>query len=111
MATSDIYEVKDPPWAKKPEPSKKRRHRRHQKTFDEAVNPDISHTHRRRHTNSGVRRFKHLLKKPEFSKKFWLTLLGVPGLILFLLIVWDLFFRYPNPQADSTPAAPSALAK
>jgi hypothetical protein len=111
MASSDIYEVKDPPWAKKPEPPKKRRRRRHQKTFDEAVNPDISHTHRRRHNNSGFRRLRHLLKKPEFSKKFWLTLLGVPGLILFALIVWDLFFRYPNIPAESTPAAPSALAK
>ena len=40
------------------------------------------------------------MKRPEFSKKFWITVLGTSGLILVLLIVWDLFFRYPKPQAE-----------
>lgn len=96
MASSDIYEVKESPWAKPPEPPKSRRHRRHQKTFDEAVSPDISNTHRRRSRNSGFRRFQHLMKNPTFSKKFWITTLTTAGLILAILIVWDLFFRYPN---------------
>jgi len=102
MASSDIYEVKESPWAKKPEPPKRRRHRRQSKAFDEAVHPDISHTHRRRSRNSGFRRFQHLLKRPDFSRKFWLTILGTLGLVLALLIVWDLFFRYPKLQPDRT---------
>ncbi len=97
MASSDIYELKDPPWAKKKESAvSQKRRRRHHKTFDEAVNPDLPHTHRRRSRNSGTRRFQHLMKNPEFSKKFWLTTLGTAGAILALLIVWDLFFRYPK---------------
>lgn len=105
MSSSDIYEVKESPWAKKPEDpaSQRRRRRRHGKTFDDAVNKDLSGTHRRRSRNSGFRRFRHLMKNPEFSKKFWLITLGGSGLILTLLIVWDLFFRYPNPETDSTP--------
>jgi len=98
MASSDIYEVKEPAWAKKVAPPQ-RRHRRHRETFDDAVNKDISGTHRRRSHNSGFRRFRHLMKNPGFNKKFWITTLGTAGLILVLLIVWDLFFRYPKPQS------------
>jgi hypothetical protein len=108
MASSDIYKVEESPWAKKPdaEVSQKRRRRRHaHKTFDEAVNPDISNTHRRRSRNSGFRRFQHLLKNPDFSRKFWLTTLGTAGAILALLIVWDLFFRYPK----QTPPQPQGV--
>ena len=101
MSTSDIYGIQEPPWAKKPEPPQKPgRRRRHRKSFDEAVNPDLPNTHRRRSHNSGFRRFQHLLKKPEFSQKFWLATIGTLGLILAVLILWDLFFRYPNPQAQ-----------
>ncbi len=112
MASSDIYEVKESPWTKKPEPSRKHRHRRRSsKTFDEAVNPDISHTHRRRSHNSGFRRLQHLLKRPEFSRKFWLTILGTLGLVLTLLIVWDLFFRYPKQPVDQTPSVYRAVVE
>ncbi len=112
MSSSDIYEVKEPPWAKKAEPPKKRRQRRHQETFDEVVNKDISATHRRRSRNSGFRRLRHRLKKyPKFSKKFWISILGSAGLILVLLIVWDMFFRYPGPLAKPIPAVPSAEVK
>lgn len=106
MASSDIYKVEESPWAKKPdaEVSQKRRRRRHaHKTFDEAVNPDLANTHRRRSRNSGFRRFQHLLKDPDFSKKFWLTTLGTAGAILALLIIWDLFFRYSGPEQEHTP--------
>lgn len=99
MASSDIYEVKDPAWAKKTAPPPQRRHRRHRETFDDAVNKDISGTHRRRSHNSGFRRFRHLMKNPGFNKKFWITTLGTMGLILVLLIVWDIFFRYPKTQS------------
>lgn len=109
MASSDIYEMKDPPWAKKAEPPKKRRRQRRQETFDEAVNKDISMTHRRRSHNSGFRRFRHLLKNPAFSKKFWISMLGSAGLILVLLIVWDMFFRYPNHQTKRMPTVPRAV--
>lgn len=93
MASSDIYEMKDPPWANKPAPKRVRRQRRRE-TFDEAVNKDVTQTNRRRRGNSGFRRFRHLMKKPAFSKKFWFSALGGMGLILLLLIVWDIFFRY-----------------
>jgi hypothetical protein len=111
MASSDIYEVKESPLAKKPEPPKKRRHRHHRKTFDEAVNPDISHTHRRRSHNSGFRRFQHQMKKPDFSRKFWITTLSVSVLILVTLIVWDLFFRYPKQPVDQTPGVYRAVVE
>ncbi|MEI7851729.1 MAG: hypothetical protein WCH86_07840 [Kiritimatiellales bacterium] len=96
MASSDIYELKEPPWAKKAEPPKKRRRKRRQETFDEVVKKDLSATHRRRSRNSGFRRLRHLLKNPKFSKKFWISILGSAGLVLIMLIVWDLFFRYPK---------------
>jgi hypothetical protein len=111
MASSDIYETKEPPWAKKAEPPKKRRHHRHQETFDEAVNKDLSATHRRRSHNSGFRRLRHRLKDPAFSKKFWISTLGSAGLILILLIVWDMFFRYPDPLAKPKPAVSRAGVK
>ena len=105
MASSDIYEVKEPPWAKKAEPPKKRRrHHEHQETFDDAVNKDLSATHRRRSHNSGFRRLQHRMKDPAFSKKFWISTLGSAGLILVLLIVWDMFFRYPDPLGKHIPA-------
>ncbi|MEI8206909.1 MAG: hypothetical protein WCG03_08530 [Kiritimatiellales bacterium] len=109
MASSDIYEVKEPPWAKKVEPPKKRRRHRRQETFDEAVNKDLSATHRRRSHNSGFRRLRHRLKDPAFSKKFWISTLGSAALILVLLIVWDMFFRHPNPQVKRVPAVPHAV--
>jgi hypothetical protein len=111
MASSDIYEVKESPWTKPPEPPKSRRHRRHRKTFDEAVNPDISNTHRRRSRNSGFRRFQHLMKNPTFNKKFWITTLATAGLILAVLIIWDLFFRYPNRQPDHTQGVYRAIVE
>lgn len=102
MASSDIYDVKESSWAKKPESPKRRRRNHHVKTFDEAVNPDISHTHRRRSHNSGFRRFRHLLKKPGFSKKFWMTVLGIFTAVIGALVIWDLFFRYPDQPARDT---------
>jgi hypothetical protein len=111
MASSDIYETKEPPWAKKAEPPKKRRRQRRQETFDEAVNKDLSATHRRRSHNSGFRRFRHRLKDPQFSKKFWISTLGSAGLILVLLIVWDMFFRYPDPLSKRIPAVSRAVVK
>ena len=102
---SDIYDLKESPWANRPETPKKRRRRHAGKTFDEAVNPDLTNTHRRRSRNSGFRRFRHLLKNPGFSKKFWFSLLGSVGLILMVLIIWDLFFRYPAGRPDASPAA------
>ncbi|MFA6173044.1 MAG: hypothetical protein WC334_00960 [Kiritimatiellales bacterium] len=105
MASSDIYEVKEPAWAKKaqaPVSQQRRRHRRHRETFDDAVNKDISGTHRRRRRNSGFRRFRHRMKNPEFNRKFWITTLGTSALILVLLIVWDMFFRYPKLPPEQT---------
>lgn len=103
MSSSDIYEVKESPWAKKAESTASQHHRRrrHRKTYDEAVNPDLTHTHRRRSHNSGFRRLRHRLKDPQFSRKFWIAMLGTAGLILVLLIVWDFFFRYPKPAGQT----------
>jgi len=106
MASSDIYDVKESPWAKKddaPPESQRRRHRRSPESFDEVVNKDVSKTNRRRRHNSGLRRFQHLMRKPEFSKKFWTIILSVGGFILLVLLVWDLFFRYPNEKPDYSP--------
>jgi hypothetical protein len=104
MASSDIYEVKEPAGAKKKAEATASQHhhrRRHRKSFDETVNSDLSSTHLRRSHNSGMRRFRHRMKDPGFSKKFWILTLGSAGLILLLLIVWDLFFRYPKQLAPS----------
>jgi len=104
MSSSDIYEFKEGPSAKKQDnPSVSRRHRdRTQESFDEAVHKDVPATHRRRRHNSGFRRFQHLMKKPEFSKKFWIIALSVGGAILALLVIWDLFFRYPNEKSGAS---------
>ena len=100
MESSDIYETKESPWAKKdgesPTSQRRRQSRRFPESFDEVINKDVSATHHRRHRNTGFRRFQHLMKKPEFSKKFWTITLSVGALILILLLVWDRFFRYPN---------------
>jgi hypothetical protein len=110
MASSDIYEIKDPPWLKKPEPPRRRRRSAHQKTFDETVNPDLAHTHRRRSRNSGFRRLRHRLKDPAFSKTFWTSILGTSALILIVLIVWDRFLRYPKLPTEQIPHTyPSAV--
>ena len=114
MASTDIYEVKESPWEKKtdaPVSQQRRRRRRPEKSFDDAVNPDLPHTHRRRSRNSGFRRLQHRLKDPAFSKKFWLITLGTAGLILALLVVWDLFFRYPKPQAEYKPSSYRAVVE
>ncbi len=101
MPSSDIYQIKESPEAKKKEaqPTSQRR-RSSSESFDEVVNKDLSKTNRRRYKNSGVRRFRHLMKKPEFSKKFWTITLSVSGLFLLLLVIWDFFFRYPDPAAE-----------
>lgn len=107
MPSSDIYKVKESQPLPKAEPaSRSSRRRRHStESFDEAVNKDLSRTNQRRRKNSGFRRFRHLMKKPEFSKKFWTILFSSAGLILILLVLWDRFLRYPSPEAkpsDST---------
>ena len=113
MPSSDIYKVKDPPWAKKEESSRKpgRRRRSSRENFDEAVNKNVSKTHRRRNKNSGFRRFRHLMKKPEFSKKFWTIALSVGALILILLVIWDFFFRYPPIEPEPNAPAYEVEAK
>lgn len=103
MPSTDIYHVKEPAWAKaqKPDSRKRRRRRPRTETFDETVNKDVSRTHRRRSKNSGLRRFIHLMRKPEFSKKFWTIALSVFGSILLILLIWDWFFRYaPETEPD-----------
>lgn len=104
MSSSDIYEVKESPWAKREEnPPTSRRRRRSRESFDETVNKDISGTHRRRRRNTGFRRFQHLMKKPEFNKKFWTITLSAFALFLVLLLLWDRFLRYSNEKPDSSP--------
>ena len=104
MPSSDIYKVKDAPWAKAQKESKKSRRRRHRsESYDEVMNKDLSKTHRRRSKNSGVRRFRHQMKKPEFSKKFWTILLSSFGAILLGLIIWDQFIRYHVSEEETQP--------
>jgi len=100
MESSDIYKTKEP---KKKSSSRRRRHSR--ETFDEAINKDVSKTNSRRSRNSGFRHFQHLMRKPEFNKKFWTITLSVCGLILALLLLWDRFLRYPSqePGYESEP--------
>jgi hypothetical protein len=102
MPSSDIYDIKESPWAKAQQKQEKKPkpRRRRTESFDEVMNKDVSRTHRRRRKNSGFRRFLHLMKKPEFSKKFWTILLSVFGAILLLLLIWDWFFRYPDPEPE-----------
>jgi hypothetical protein len=101
MTSTDIYEVnKSPEEMKKDAPPKSSRRRRKVESFDQAVEKNISKTHNRRRKNSGLRRFRHLMKKPDFNKKFLTITLSVGGAILALLVIWDFFFRYPNNVAD-----------
>ena len=103
MSSSDIYEVKESPWAKKektPAAPRRRRRSHSTETFDEAISKDVTKTNRRRHGNRGFRRFRHLMKKPKFNKNFWLIILSSFTLILILLIVWDRFVRYPGPMDE-----------
>jgi hypothetical protein len=106
MASSDIYSIKEPPGQNRPS----RRHRR-TKSFDETTQNDVAASHRRRSGNSGFRRFRHLMKKPDFSKKFWTVVMGTLGLILVLLIVWDFFFRYSAPAPDDSQDIYEAVAE
>ena len=101
MSSSDIYTVKDSPQVQAAPPASSHR-RRSSESFDEAVNKDVSRTHQRRHKNSGFRRFRHLMKKPEFSKKFWTITFSVAGVILILLVLWDRFLRYPSSEPESS---------
>lgn len=98
MPSSDIYHVQESPWEKKQDdpPASRRRRRRSKEGFDEVTHKDLSKTHRRRRKNSGARRLRHLLKKPDFSRKFWITILVSLGMILILLVIWDRFFRTPD---------------
>ena len=106
MPSSDIYKVKETSQGKAtsaPVASSRLRHR--PASFDETVQKDLSRTNRRRHRNSGFRRFRHLMKKPDFSKKFWMIVLSAGFLILVLVVIWDWFFRYsaeaPEPVAPA----------
>jgi hypothetical protein len=106
MASSDIYEVNESPWQKKQNSStnsSRRRRRGSRKTFDEAVHPDFPNTHHRRHRNSGLRRFRHLMKRPEFSRRFWGISISVFVSVLLALIIWDRFFRYPDQPENAEP--------
>lgn len=102
--STDIYEIKDPPWLKKDAPptSARRSRRRSQKTFDDAVDRDLSKTNRRRSRNRGLRRFRHLMKRGDFSRRFWVTSAAVLIVILGLLLTWELFFHYPKPEPAYT---------
>ena len=105
MSSTDIYKTKESPWVqeqqKKASSSQRRRRRSAGKTFDQAVNPDLANTHKRRSRNSGFRRLQHLLKRPDFAKRFWGTIIGVSAITLITLLVWDLFFRYPDSVEES----------
>jgi len=112
--SSDIYEVKESPWEKKKDEAvsqARKRRRRHGKSFDEAVNPDLPNTHRRRRRNSGFRRLQHRLKDPKFSKIFWTSIFGTAVFILVVLILWDRFLRYPKTPVDQTPNAYHAVVE
>ncbi len=115
MASSDIYETKESPWAKKDDaPSTSQRRRRSRpspESFDDVINKDVSKTNRRRRRNTGFRRFQHLMRKPEFNKKFWTITLSVCALILILLLLWDRFLRYPNQKPEYSPNAYRTVIK
>ncbi len=102
--STDIYEIKDPPWVKKDTSptSGRRSRRRKQKTFDEATGRDLASTHRRRSRNQGIRRFRHLMKRGDFSRRFWVTSAVVLIVLLGLLLTWELFFHYPKPEPAYT---------
>lgn len=98
MASSDIYASKEPPKARPGDhPPISQRRRRSSSSFDDAEK-EISQAHHRRRRNTGFRRFQHLMKKPEFSRKFWTITLSVGGALLLLLLLWDRFFRYVKPE-------------
>jgi hypothetical protein len=98
MSESDIYTNKQTlPPANETAGRSSRRRREKVKSFDETVNDDVRQTHRRRSRNSGLRRFIHLMRKPDFSRNFWAILLGTVGLILALLVLWDRFGPAPMP--------------
>ena len=99
MASSDIYESKE---LTGDHPPVSQRRRRSGGSFDETTK-NVSETHRRRRRNTGVRRFQHLMKKPEFNRKFWTITLSICGLILVLLLLWDRFSRYPNKKPGYSP--------
>lgn len=91
--TSDIYENREIRMGdRKKERSSRRakRSRRREKTFDEAVQKDLSSTHRRRSRNSGLRRLRHLYKKPGVSARVWTTLFFL--LVLTLAVLVSLYF-------------------
>ena len=106
MSSSDIYGTsgRATPKREHAAPVSQRR-RRARESFDDAVNKEVSGTHQRRSRNTGFRRFQHLLKQPEFSRKFWIIMLSVFALILILLLLWDRFFRYPQPEEGVSPDA------
>ncbi len=109
MATSDIYEVKESPWASRIEPDEEaRKRRKSRRSFKQAAERDLSKSHLRRSGNRGFRRLIHLLKKKEVGGRFWLMVLVLLGAILAALIVWDIFFRYPDLQPDDAVTAQAA---
>ncbi|MFA5689964.1 MAG: hypothetical protein WC959_12645 [Kiritimatiellales bacterium] len=100
MASSDIYEIKENPRAKPVKSNRFRRHRR-EKTFSEATE-EISLNHKRRSKNSGFRRFRHQMKKPGYSRRFWLITIGIITTAVLAIFIWDQFFRYPE-EAERMP--------
>lgn len=106
MSSSDIYDIKEPPWVKAQNRAPLHRRRRRKpriESFDEATESKRS-TRKRRSKNSGLRRFRHLMKQPEYSKRFWLTVASIVAILLIAVIVWDSFFRYPDvpPSIDES---------
>ncbi len=99
MESSDIYKTKEVAPVAPKKKSSSRRRSRSRETFDEVINKDVSKTNQRRSRNSGFRHFQHLMRKPEFNKKFWTITLSTFGLILALLLLWDRFLRYPNQES------------
>ena len=102
MSATDIYKVKD-----LPEPKPEKRRRRSKRTFSEATEVVADH-HKRRSRNSGVRRFRHQMKKPEYSRRFWFFTIAVLAAAVLTVFIWDMFFRYPKepapiPGATSNP--------
>lgn len=102
--TTDIYGIKDPQWMKKNSPpvSARGSRRSRQESISDPAKRDLSRIRRRRSRNSGLRRFRHLMKRPDFSRRFWITTAVVMILILGALLTWELFFHYPKPEPDYT---------
>ena len=72
--------------------SRQHRQRRRRREESEGAQ-DLSGTKNRRQRNSGFRRFRHLMKRPGFSRNFWIVVLSVCGVGLIALVVWDRFYR------------------